>query len=341
MAFDGREAFPVGVSPHAGNRTKKPLGVGVEGVIEQPFDRGGFDDLTGVEDYDVVGDLSHDPEVVGDEFEGGPGGFLKVAHQSEDLGLNGDVQGGGGFVGDHQVGVAGQRLSDQNPLAHAPAELVGIVAGALGGSGDLDFFEHPDGFDPSFASRHLAVEPEDFGHLVPHRVEWVQGGHRFLEDHADLPSPVLEEGGLVQVEQIGPLKENPARFDAARRGGDQAQYRQRGHAFPTAGFADDPEGSSPFERVGDTIHGARHPVAQVEIDAQILNLQEGRMGGQGIAGGLGEDNRIGGIQGDWNHREDSSRRLFSVDDPPRKLLLRKKARLKPAVKRIRSWKHPA
>ena len=49
------------------------------------------------------------------------------AHQLQDLRLDGDVERGGGLVGDQEPRVAGQRHRDHHALAHAARELVRIV----------------------------------------------------------------------------------------------------------------------------------------------------------------------------------------------------------------------
>ena len=61
--------------------------------------------------------------------------LAQVVDEVEDLGLDGDVEGGGGLVGDEQLGLAGQRHGDHDPLAEAARELVGIGVEALAGAG--------------------------------------------------------------------------------------------------------------------------------------------------------------------------------------------------------------
>jgi hypothetical protein len=54
----------------------------------------------------------------------------EVAQQVEDLGLDGDVERGGGLVGDEQARVAGERHGDHDALAHAAGELVRVGVAA-------------------------------------------------------------------------------------------------------------------------------------------------------------------------------------------------------------------
>ncbi len=58
----------------------------------------------GVHDDDAVGDVGDHAEVVCDEEDRRARAGPQVAEHLEDAGLDGDVQGGGGFVGDQQLG---------------------------------------------------------------------------------------------------------------------------------------------------------------------------------------------------------------------------------------------
>ncbi len=67
---------------------------------------GVLDDLAGVHHADVGAHLGDHPQVVGDQEDRHPQPCLEVAHQVQDLGLDGDVERGRGLVGDQQLGVA-------------------------------------------------------------------------------------------------------------------------------------------------------------------------------------------------------------------------------------------
>ena len=57
----------------------------------------------GVHDGDVVADVGDDAEVVADDDDRQAGVADQGPQQAEDLGLHGDVEGGGGLVGDQQL----------------------------------------------------------------------------------------------------------------------------------------------------------------------------------------------------------------------------------------------
>ena len=72
-----------------------------------------------------LGDHAH---VVGDEHEGGAVRVAQAADEGNDLRLDGDVEGGGRFVGDDEFGFGAQRQRDHDTLALSARKLVGIAA---------------------------------------------------------------------------------------------------------------------------------------------------------------------------------------------------------------------
>ena len=123
-ARDGLE--PGGGGREGGHRGEERQRVGVLRVGEQGGDGGLLHDAAGVHDGDVVGDLGHHAEVVGDEQDGGAGPGAQLGQKGQDLGLDGDVQRRGGLVGNEQGGAAGQRHGDHDPLAEAAGKLVRV-----------------------------------------------------------------------------------------------------------------------------------------------------------------------------------------------------------------------
>ncbi len=110
------------------HRVEQALGVGVAREREQRVDRRLLHDLARVHHDDAVADLRDDAEVMRDEQHGHPEVALQLAEQLEDLGLDRDVERGGGLVGDQQLRLVRQRHRDHRPLAHATRERVRVVA---------------------------------------------------------------------------------------------------------------------------------------------------------------------------------------------------------------------
>ncbi len=85
---------------------------------EQLLGGGELHDLAGVHDRDRVRPTRHDPEVVGHQDHAHVAFPALVVQQVEDLGLDGDVERGGGFVGEQQLRPAGEGHGDRDPLPH-------------------------------------------------------------------------------------------------------------------------------------------------------------------------------------------------------------------------------
>ncbi len=86
---------------------QQSVGVGMAGVSEEIVDWGLFDEAAGVHHVYATTDIGDDAEVVRDEDDGGAFGLLQLFEEFQDLRLNGDVEGSGGFVGDEKRWFAG------------------------------------------------------------------------------------------------------------------------------------------------------------------------------------------------------------------------------------------
>ena len=82
---------------------------------------------------------------MGDEHHCGAGLDLKLLDESEDLSLDGHVEGRCGLVGDEQPGSATQTDGNHYSLAHAARHLVGVLTDSLVGLGYTDQIEHFSG----------------------------------------------------------------------------------------------------------------------------------------------------------------------------------------------------
>ena len=82
--------------------------------------------LAVVHDDDFLGDIGDDTKIVGDQQHRHAELALQVVDQLQDLRLDGDVERGGGLVGDQEVGLVGQRHGDHDALPLAARELMRI-----------------------------------------------------------------------------------------------------------------------------------------------------------------------------------------------------------------------
>ncbi len=110
-----------------GDGAQQGAGVGMLGVVENVIDGGLLDHPSQVHHGDVIAHLRHHTQVVGDEDDRHVDAGLQIAHQVQDLGFGGHIQGGGRLIGEQDGGGAGKRQGDHRPLAHATAQLVRVA----------------------------------------------------------------------------------------------------------------------------------------------------------------------------------------------------------------------
>ena len=123
-----------GVAPALRQRAQQALRVGVGGPREQVVNGGILDHAAGVHHCHAAGGLRHHPQIVRDQHDRHPDAALQLLKQLQHLGLNGDVEGGGGLVGDQQLRLStGQSNGDHHALAHAAREVVRIARNPLFG----------------------------------------------------------------------------------------------------------------------------------------------------------------------------------------------------------------
>ncbi len=231
-----------------------------------------------VHDHDVVGQLGHHPQVVGDDDDRRVELLLQVQDQIQDLGLHGDVQGRGGLVGDEQLGVAGQGHRDHGPLAHAARELVRVIVDPGARLRDADPAQQVDGALAGHGARHVVVHPVGLDDLVAHRVVRVQGGQRILEDHGHLAAAQLAHLVRVDADQL-PAAQPDLAADL-RVLTLQTHDGQAGHGLARAGLPDDAESLALVQAVGDPIDRLDQAVVGREVDAQIPDLKQFAIGHQ-------------------------------------------------------------
>ena len=120
-----------------GDRAEQAAGVLVAGIGEDLLGGALLDHLAGVHHGDGMRHLGHEGEIVRDEDHREAELFAQFVEQVDDLLLHRDVERGGRFVGDDELGVAGQGHGDEHALALAAGELVGIALHVLDVETDL------------------------------------------------------------------------------------------------------------------------------------------------------------------------------------------------------------
>ena len=165
---------------------EKSARVGMLGRDEHALHRPLLDNLAPFHDADTVGDLAHDPEVMGDEQHGHAEPGLNVLQELEDLRLHGDVERGGRLVGDQKVGLVGERHGDHRALALPAGELVRIAPEAALRIANADLVQQIDDALARGRPGDAAMEQQCFADLLLDRVQGIERGHRLLEDDRNL-----------------------------------------------------------------------------------------------------------------------------------------------------------
>ncbi len=232
----------------------------------------------------ALGHLRHHAEVVGDEQDAHAGTVLQLAHEAQDLRLHGHVQGGGGFVGDQQVRLAGHGHGDHHPLALAARQAVGKLVDAFLGIGDLHLGQGGDGAFARLGLAHLrAVQAQGLDDLVADGEHRVQRGHGLLEDHGDAAAangtpPFLGQGQHVHpfVAAVGvAVVEQDL---AARMLGDvtrqQLDHRQGAHRLAAARFAHQAEGLAAVDAETHVLHRVDRVLAGAQPGLEVVDFKQ-------------------------------------------------------------------
>ena len=173
------------------------------GVREEVFRGRPFHDPSQVHHRDLVAEVAHHAQVVGDEEHRQPQGGPQVEQELQDLGLDRHVERGEGLIGDQQLGLHRQRPRDADPLPLSSGELPGVLVGIAGAQPDLgQEVGHPL---PPLPRRSDLVHVEDLQQRVANGLARVERCVRVLED--DLHSrPERDELSLVESHQVDPAE---------------------------------------------------------------------------------------------------------------------------------------
>ena len=227
------------------------LGVGVQRGGEDLVHWGALDDAAEIHDGDVGGDVFDDGEVVADEKERQAEVAAEFGEEIEDLGLDGDVEGAGGFVADDDAGAQDQGAGDGDALALAAAELVGVAVGHVGGEADAA----EDGED-AVIHVALALGAQGEGDDVADALAGVERGVGVLEDRLD------QAGAGATVERVEALTGDG---DAAAVGWDQAEDQAGQGALAAAALADNAHDAAFSDGQVDAVDGLDRAEAAGEV----------------------------------------------------------------------------
>ena len=133
------------------------------------------------------------------------------------------------------------------------------------------------------------MQQDCLGNLVADRVTGVECGHRFLEDHADVPA--TDRPHIVTCLAIGQeidgilpscTQDDLTLRDHSRRG-DKLHDREGGNALSASTLTDHTECLSTRHTKGNPIDGTHGAEAGVELHMQVSNVNHVIDGGSGRA----------------------------------------------------------
>ena len=278
LGIDGRAHFAfeddpllAGVELGDGYGREKGAAVGMDGLGEEFLGGAALDDLAHVHDDDIVGDVLHDGEVVGDEEVGEAELVLEVHEEVEDLGLDGHVEGRDGLVADDELGVEGEGAGYADALASSSVEFVGVgVVKAVREADSGHELAHP--VLVFLVGIHFAVDLQGLADDGGHGVAGIDGGVGVLEDHlhAGAEGFQLPGGGC---RHLGAVVD-----DGAGGGFVEADEEAARRGLAAARLADHAEGFSLFYIEGDVVDGVETSACRLEILAEVADAEYGRGG---------------------------------------------------------------
>ena len=240
----------------------------MQGLFKQALRRAGLHQLPQIHDTDIVGDMLHHAQIVGDEEIGQLLFLLKIHQQIQNLGLNGYVQSGNRFVTEDEIRVQGDGPGDADALSSATVELVGIgVAQPILDAHPVHKLLDPVvDLLPGEAFRLLQGLPD---HLI-HGVAGIQGGIGILENDLH-PFPNLPKLPSLQIGDILPVQQ-----DLSVGGVVEPDHGSAQGGLAAAGFAHHAHGLALLDPHGDIVHRVVDACGHVEVFLQISDFQHSR-----------------------------------------------------------------
>src|SRR5450759_3979592 len=236
-ALDGGQRFVGLLLREFRNGLQQTVRVRMTRRLEDLFGRRVLDNLAGIRDGDGLCHFSDDGKVVGNDENGHTQLLLKSTHQVQNLRLDGDIERRRGFIRDQEFRVRRQCHGDHDPLTHAAAHLMRVLAEAPFGLGDADQVKHLDGTLLRLGVIDLLMQSNGFANLIPNRVDRIERRHGFLEDHGDFVTAYHAHLFFILLEKVFPMEEDLASDDLTRRVGNKAHDREGCNGFSATRLA--------------------------------------------------------------------------------------------------------
>ena len=217
-----------------------------------------------------------------------PVSSTRAEQQIEDLALHRGVQRGRRFVGDHQIGLAGQRHRDHHALALSARQLVRVGGEPPRRLVDANAREQALCFLARRGGRHLRVRSQRPHHLRADGLDRVERRHRLLEHHRQAVAAQGAHLPLREGEQVAAVEHHAA--TGLRLLAQQPDQRQRGGRLAATRFADDAGHLPALQRERDAVDRPQRAVRRRQRDAQGIDFDQGH-GVSGSARSVGPASR--------------------------------------------------
>jgi hypothetical protein len=207
-----------------------------------------FDELAGAHYGDVGGELRDYRKTMGDQEIGEMKFLLEFLKQQEDLGADGDVESGYGFIGNDERGTKNEGAGDANALALTARKLVRIAVHGI--VGQANAAEKLRGAGEALVARELwFVNCQRLRNDFADAHAGIQGSERVLEDHLHLTA-LRAQGFSGEMQEIDAFKKN-----CTVVGFDEAKEHAGESGFAAAAFADDGEGFAGLNKEAHVVNG--------------------------------------------------------------------------------------
>ena len=174
-----------------------------------------------------------------------------VVEEVEDDLLHGDIQRGGGLIGDDEVGLQRHGGGDEHALLHAAGQLVRVLVIAARRVIDADALQQLQRLSLALGRSTNLVDAQPLLHRGADGLHRVEGVVRVLRDEADAPPTQLTPLAATQRSDIAAIEGDGSGIDGGIRG-QQADGCHGGGGLAGAGLAHD---------------GGHLPRVNLEVDA--------------------------------------------------------------------------
>ena len=194
----------------------------------------GFDDEAVAHDHHALSAFGGQRQVVRDQQHRRAQFTGEALQMIENLALHRDVECGGRLVGDEQPGPSGQCDGNQDPLAHAPGQLMRVSLGLGTGVGQPRLGEQLHRSSARITEIVRAQRLSDLESRLPHRVEV---GRRILRHVTDAGAADGAHAARIRCGDVETVEKNSAAGDPATRR-QEAENCGRSGGLPRPGLAD-------------------------------------------------------------------------------------------------------